>query len=181
MSAAEPAQRPRAVTVLGWVFLVVSVLYFLRSALNLMIFEVVQAAAPELILRLSVVSRPWVPEWMFRHSGAIYLCQAAVSAAVAVCAWGFLALKPWARRSLQIVCWLLLALDAGLAFFWVRLWTGFGERAAAFPSTSSRHGQMLYAGLFIFAGWAALVSLALFFMRSRAVRLAFAAPSSAAG
>lgn len=174
MSAAELSERPKAVTVIGWVFLVASLLYVLRSALNLIILEILQATAPELLLRLAVLSRPWVPEWLLRNTGAIYAGQVAFSIAVAYCAWGFLALKPWARRFLQVICLVLLAFDAGFAVFWLGLWTGAGGgRVAALPSTASRHGQILYSGLLVLATWAVLLGLALFFLQSAAVRGAF--------
>jgi hypothetical protein len=177
----EPSARPKAVSVLGWVFLVVSGLFFLRSALNLVAFEMLRWQAPELFDRVNVLARPWVPEFLLRHTGAVYLAQMAIAVAAALLAWGFLALKPWARRCLQALSWLLLALDAGFAAFWAKLWAGRGGEPGKFPPMSTHFGKLLYGGLLIFAVWAAVLGVVLFLLQSTAVRAAFERRSSEVG
>jgi hypothetical protein len=176
MSAAQPVERPRVVTILGWAFLVVSVLLFLRSAINFLIFEVLESQAGELLSRLSAAARPFVPEWMLRHASAIWAGQAVLAALVAATAWSFLSLKPWARLCLQGLCWAGLALLSCVATLWVRVWSAHGAAFAAAPSMASRHGQILYGGLAILGAWALLLGLALYFLRSAPVRLAFEPP-----
>jgi hypothetical protein len=174
MSTAQPVERPRTVTILGWTFLVVSVLLFLRSAINFLIFAVLESQASELLSRLNAAARPFVPEWMLQHVGAIWAGQAVLAGLVALTAWSFLSLKPWARLCLQGVCWVALALIACGATVWIRFWTAHG--AAALPPTAPRHGQILFGGLSILATWAVLLGVALYFLRSAAVRRAFEPP-----
>ena len=172
MSAAQPVERPRAVTILGWAFLVVSVLAFLRSAIDLLILEVLTSQAPELLSRLHSAARPFVPEWVLRHGDAIYAFEALLAVFVAVTAWSFLSLKPWGRLCLQAVCWAGLSFAACAATVWTRFWAAHGGGSA--PALAGpRHGQILYGGLSILAAWAVLLSLALYFLRSATVRLAF--------
>ena len=173
MSTAQPVERPRVVTILGWVFLVASVLLFLRSAINLLIFEVLKSEASELMATLSSSARPWVPPWMLENVVAIWAGQAVLAVFVGASAWSFLALRPWARISLQALCWAGLAFAAAAATFWTRFWGVHGSAASALPSAASRHGQILYLGLSIFAMWALLFGLALYLLRSATVRLAF--------
>jgi hypothetical protein len=173
MSAAQPVERPRAVTILGWAFLVVSVLAFLRSAINVLILAVLESQASELLSRLSAAAGPFVPEWMLRHAGAIWACQAVLAALVAATSWSFLSLKPWARLLLQGICWAGLSLVACAATLWTRVWTAHGAASSAVPSMALRHGRILYGGLSILAAWAVLLALALYFLRSATVRLAF--------
>lgn len=177
MSSAQPVERPRAVTILGWAFLVVSVLAFLRSAINFLIFAVLESQASELLSRLSAAAGPFVPEWVLRHVGAIWAGQAILAAFVAATAWSFLSLKPWARLCLQALCWTGLSVVACAATLWARFWVAHGAASATLPSTTSRHGQILLGGLSILAAWALLLGLALYFLRSATVRLAFEARS----
>jgi len=175
MSAAQPDERPRTVTILGWAFLVVAVLAFLRSAINLLILAVLESQASELLARLNAVARPWAPDWVLHHADAIYACQAALALLVGVSAWGLLALKPWARLALESLSWVLLSLDAAFAAIWIRIWTGGRVPVSpGLPSAASHHTQILYLGLAIFGIWAFLFGVTLYFLRSAPVRLAFA-------
>ena len=173
MSAAQPVERPRAVTILGWAFLVVSVLAFLRSAINVLILLVLESQASELLSRLSAAAGPFVPEWVLRHTRAIWAGQAVLAALVAAAAWSFLSLKPWARLCLQGLCWAGLSLVACVATLWTRVWTAHGAASTAIPQTATRHGQILTVGLSILGAWAVLLGLALYVLRSAPVRLAF--------
>ena len=137
MSTAQPVERPRTVTILGWTFLVVSVLLFLRSAINFLIFAVLESQASELLSRLNAAARPFVPEWMLQHVGAIWAGQAVLAGLVALTAWSFLSLKPWARLCLQGVCWVALALIACGATVWILL-DGARRRRPAADGASPR-------------------------------------------
>src|SRR5260370_33267587 len=84
----EEADRAKAVTVIGWIWLVVGGLYFLRSVVDLVMWKALQPAAPALLRE--VESRD--PEIrflhpLFEHLTASKIAQATAGVADGVCAY----------------------------------------------------------------------------------------------
>ena len=175
------AERPRAVTVIGWVWLVAAVLFLLRSLLDLVIWKMLQPAAPSLFAAAERQSpqmsflRP-----LFEHLTTVKIIEAVAAAAVVVVASQFLRLRAWARVAVQAVCWLTLGYVVSFAVLWVGIWTHMTAEPAGSPMSSSySHRTIGLVGgiavcLFFAAGLVAMIAL----LRSSRVRTAFNPPRS---
>jgi hypothetical protein len=134
MPAPEETSRPRAVTIIGWLWLVLGVLFLLRALVNMVLWKILQ---PDMLTFLDMFGD--VPEAqqkllrpLFEHLTTLQLAEAILSAAVIVIAIQFLRLRPWARAGMQTVCWVSLVSVMAFGAFWVWLW---GRVAAAVPPT----------------------------------------------
>ena len=174
-------ERPRAVTVIGRVWLVLGVLYLLRSLLNLISWKLLQMGAPGLLQSIAEDPRyGWLLRPLFRHLSAWFSAEAIASALAAFSAYELLRLRRWARIAMQGVCWAALtyvALFTGL-FAW--LWPKAAALKAAADPTFSEHsyGRILIAvsaaSLALGAGLAVMIAL----LRGSKVREVFrSAPS----
>ena len=170
----EETKRPTAVSVIGWLWLVVGVLLFGRSMLNVVLWKIAQAQSPELLQEYGQrAERLWILGQFFRHAVAINVLEGMFGAAAGLIAWGFLQLKSWARPALEAASWILLAfLSVGVAFFF-KYWPVLEALAPDPGLTSERRLRFVYgafgvAGLLI-AGTLVMLGL----LRSRGVRAAF--------
>src|SRR5262245_45568584 len=98
--------RPRAVTVVGWVWLIVAVLRCVDALVCVLVWKVggLDRGFPlfgfrseRLHIQLSGV------EFVMRHRVPILIAQAIVAGAVAWTAFELLRLTPWARPALRVV------------------------------------------------------------------------------
>lgn len=168
MSPEQEVERPRAVTVIGWIWIVFSAFVFLRSLVNILIWKLLQPAVPGLLGMMEAQSsetrllRP-----LLAHFTARMTVSAILSLAVGVTAWRLLRLRPWARVAIQAVCWFVLAYATAFACFWIVVWTR--ERG----DWGTPHAVGLAVGvvltLALAAGQIAMISM----LRSQKVRKAF--------
>jgi hypothetical protein len=178
ISEEEEIPRPAAVTVIGWIWLVLAVLSFLRSVVNLVVWNVIEPVVPSPLgagagpLPQSGFLRP-----LFEHFTAVQTILAVASIVVGFSAYALLRLRRWARILIQGVCWLGLGYVTVFACFWLVFWSKvFGRASFGAPSPSAQTHRLLllFAGLagsiVIGAGFAAMIAL----LRSRRVRAAFA-------
>jgi hypothetical protein len=162
--APEPAEeRPRAVTVVGWIFLVLSSLRFLEDVFGWVIWKL---GDPEPLLRFFLP--PGSPEdalalWALRYFPAVVTVQAILALCVAAISWNFLRLRPWARPALEIVCWIAVAIVTGIA----------GFLAFARAGTTERVALGLARAVFVLLLVDLLFAAAIATIRSRGVRAAF--------
>ena len=130
-----PAARPRSVTVVGTVFLVLASLRFLLDLLGWIVWKLGDAG-PVVAFFLPRGGRVLVPvDSVLRHFPTVLALQATVAACVAGISIGFLRLRPWARPALEFVAWIALAVitavAGALAFEWTRLAAGPEARSLA--------------------------------------------------
>jgi hypothetical protein len=174
MPEPEEAPRPQAVTVIGWVWLILGILFLLRAVVNIVLWKMLQ---PDMLAFLDAFGG--VPRQqqemlrpLFEHLAALQTGEAILSAAVAVVAIQLLRLRPWARAGMQAVCWLVLACVGAFGVFWVWL---CGSIAAAVPSSSmTAFGRIgLAAGLAVCLAVAAGLTVMIVLLASARVREAF--------
>jgi hypothetical protein len=181
ITQAEEPERPKAVTVIGWVWAVLGGVLALKALLNLVTWSILHSTAPALLKAFGeqFAHVPLV-QMILQHAGAVLASQASFWALVSFCAWNFLRLRPWARLAIQAVCCLGLVYAAGLLVFWVQLWrkTGLAMRD---PSLTESHRSLaLFAGIAACILLGSLFGLMLGFLQSSPLRKAFAKPSGQA-
>jgi len=123
--------RPRAVTVIGAVWLIFGVLRVLSGLLGLAIWRL--GGLQEMSARKGFFSElpgGWVLRLGFRHFGASLLLQIAVGIAIAISAYALLRLSPWARPVIEAFCWLGLTFVVCFAGMWVLFWTRVPQSVA---------------------------------------------------
>ena len=182
MSSREEPERPKAVTVIGRLAMVLAAISFFRSIANLILWSILEPAMPSLF-NLAVTQEPqtWFLQPPFRHYTAWETARAVLAAAVGVSAYFFLRLRPWARLAIQAVCWLVLAYAAAFAVFWARVWGRIFAEAVATRSLSVRsYGTVSFlvgvaVCMAVVAGLAVVISL----LRSSRVKAAFASARNA--
>lgn len=174
MSGPEETPRPRAVTVIGWLWLVLGFLFLARALVNMVVWKMLQ---PDFLAFVDAFGDVPTPQRrllrpLFDHLTALQAGEAVLSAAVIVIAIALLRLRPWARVGMQAVCWMVLVWVAAFGAFWVWLWQSV---AAAVPAShaSSFATIGLTVGLAVcLAGAAGLVAM-IASLRGPRVRSAF--------
>jgi uncharacterized membrane protein len=171
----QSSERPRAVTVIGRIWLVLAVLSVLRATGNLIVWTVLRPAVPSLIDALNdrdprtLFLRP-----IFEHFVVVNVLVLLASLAVAFCAWGLLRLRSWARPAVQTVSGLSLAYVVCFGLLWAWAWMRVPAESAA--SAHANPGLLLVAGLILSlilaAGFAAMIVS----LQSRRVRETFLPP-----
>lgn len=172
MPEIEEPVRPRAVTAIGWLWLVAAVLFLLRAVLNLVVWRILQPDMPGILaLDAEAATRLRFLRPVFEHLTEIQAAEAILSAAVIVLAIEFLQLREWARVGVQAVCWLALVYVAAFGSFWFWLWKRLVVAPHSLTGSSERIG--LIAGLaFCLAAAAGLVVM-IALLRSSRIRAAF--------
>jgi hypothetical protein len=182
MSEPDDRLRPRSVTVIGWLWLIVGVLVLCRTVVNIVVWEILK---PDLLSFLESFGE--VPERqqrflrpLFEHLTTIQAWEAIFSAAVILIAFQLLRLRSWARAAMEAVCWIVLVLVGLFGVFWVWLCGGV---AAASPSPSARSLETigLPLGLAVCLGAAVGLAVTIARLRSSRVRRAFGSSPPAAG
>lgn len=182
MSPDGETERPKAVTVIGRVWLVLAVLSLLRSLVNLVSWKLLQLGAPGLLRSIAEQSPySWFLRPLFQHLTVLISAQAVGSAAVGFSAYQLLRLRPWARVAVQAVCWFALALVASFTASWVWLWPRVFAEAATGPSSAAHSyanpvmSVIVAIGLALGTGLAVMIAM----LRGSKVREAFRSPSPA--
>ena len=130
----EAGELPKAVTVIGAVWLILGVLRFFGGLLGLILWKV--GGMKDLLAGpkpFSGLPMERVLRWAFRNFGVEVTVQMLVGLAVVVCAVGLLRRHPWARPAVETLCWLGLIFIFCFSVFWVFLWTNVLGAAAAEP------------------------------------------------
>jgi hypothetical protein len=171
----EGAERPKAVTIIGRLWLILAVLFLCKALVNLAIWEVLQPDAPSFIRdALAQTPRFRFARPLLTHITAVMTVQALWWVFVGVAAFGLLRLRPWARVAIMGVCSLLLVYSTGFEVFW----------AVVFPTLPARGGGAIafgtsYRTLALVAGLAAAAVLSagliwmIVLLRGPRVRAAF--------
>jgi hypothetical protein len=118
-------ERPRSVNVVGGVFLVLSSIRFLFDLIGWVVWKLGDPG-PVIAFFLPRGEHGLVPvDWVMAHFPTVVAVQGTIAACVAGISIQFLRLRPWARRALEVVAWMALAvtgtLGIGFAWVWARL------------------------------------------------------------
>jgi len=180
---ADGAERPRAVTIIGRLWLILAVLLFCKAVVNLAVWKVLQPDAPSLV-RDALANAPKLSflRPLLSHITAVMTVQALWWVFVGVAAVGLLRLRPWARVAMQGVCGFLLVYFLGIEMFWALVWPNLpsGNARGVALGASSR-AVALVAGLTVCAAASAGLIWMIVLLRGPRVRAAFAAEPAKAG
>jgi len=162
----EERERPRAVTVIGWTCLVLSLLRLVQDLFGWVVWKV--GGFSQTLSFFGMPRASGLPiDMLFKHFDTIVVVQAIFAAVVAYVAYGFLRMRPWGRLAMEVVCWsvlVLLATVAALLMVWShRNVTDASPRVAAAIALN-----LAIAGL--------LPGLVIWFLRRPSVRQAFERP-----
>jgi len=176
MAAEEESERPRAVTIIGWFWVVVAVLLLSKALVNLAIWSVLEPAAPQLFGRVMAETPGfWLVRPMLDHLKLMMTAQALWWIAVGISASGLLRLRPWARAAMEGVAWALVVYVILFSVFWLTIFSKMPLSSAGGRqlSGSAQRTLLLVGGL----GFSVVLTTALIAMilplRSAAVRQAF--------
>jgi hypothetical protein len=172
---AEGAERPRAVTVIGRLWLVLAVLFLCKAVVNLAIWTVLQSDAPSLIGEaLANAPKLSFMRPLLSHITAVIIGQGLWWIFVGVAAFGLLRLRPWARVAIQGVCGLLFVYFLGFETFWTVVWPTLPSQSArAVALGTSYRALALIASLSVGAAVGAGLIWMIFLLRAPRVRAAF--------
>jgi hypothetical protein len=170
-------ERPKAVTIIGRLWLVVAVFSLCKVLVNLAIWKVLQPDAPSLFGGVAAESPgQWLLRPLFGHLTMLMTAQALWWAAVGVSAFALLRLRPWARLAIQGVCCVLLVYAVGFGVFWGAVWPTLPARGAAITALGASYRTLaLIGGLTVCAGVSAGLIAMIVLLRAPGVRAAFRA------
>jgi hypothetical protein len=180
MTLESEVTRPKAVSVIGWIWLIFGGYLFFRGLLDIVIWKVIGPALPALTraLREQAADAPAVSV-LFQHTSWISAAKVVFGAFAFLSAWGLLLVRPFARRTMQVVAWLQLLYSACFAVFWSWLWPKVAASRAGEPTWRSDYGSL---GLVLGLGVCALLVAAMVWqiaaLRTARVRAAFDSPRS---
>ena len=172
---AEGAERPRAVTVIGRLWLVLAVLLLGKALVNLAVWTVIKPDAPNLI-RDALTNAPMLSFMrpLLSHITAVITVQALWWIFVGIAAFALLRLRPWARVAIQGVCGFLLFYSVAFEILWAVVWPTLPSRsAAAAPFGASYRTVALVAGVTVGVAAAAGLIWMIVLLRGPRVRAAF--------
>ena len=170
------AERPKAVTIIGRLWLVVAVFYLGKALVNLAVWRVLEPDAATLFGDITgQLPKLWFLRPLLAHLTALMAAQALWWAFVGIAAFSLLRLRPWARVAMQGVCWTQLVYFAGFGTLWATVWPTqpvSGESAPAFSAISNRT-VVFIGGLAVFAVAATGLITVIVLLRTPKVREAF--------
>jgi hypothetical protein len=171
----EGAGRPRPVTIIGRLWLVLAVLFLCKAIVNLAVWKVLQPDAPSLIGdALAEAPKLRVVRPLLTHITAVMTVQALWWIFVGVAAFGLLRLRPWARVAIQGVCCFLLVYATGFEVFWAVIWPTLpAQNASAIAFGTSYRTLALVGGLTVCAAVSAGLIWIIILLRGPRVRAAF--------
>jgi hypothetical protein len=173
----EGAERPRAVTVIGRLWLIVAVLLLGKALVNLAVWTVLKPDAPSFIKdALAQTPRFRLVRPLFAHLTTVMMTQALWWIFVGIAAFALLGLRPWARVAIQWVCYFLLVYSVAFEIFWAAVWPTLpAGSAGAMTLEASYRTVALVAGLTVGAAAAAGLIWMIVLLRGPRVRAAFGA------
>jgi len=116
-------KRSTSITVIGWIFLVSSILMIFSGGLGFIAFSFMKQLAEEMPpLSDELPNQFQIMRIIFQNFGIIALLQVALATFVLMASIHFLQLRKWARNALEIITWLGLFYIVGFGIFWVVSW-----------------------------------------------------------
>lgn len=180
---AEGSERPKAVTIIGRLWLVLAVVFLCKAVVNLAIWTVLQPDAPSLV-REALANAPMLSfaRPLLSHITAVITVQALWWVFVGIAAFCLLRLRPWARVAIQGICGFLLLYFLLFETFWAVVWPKLPSQSARAVALGTSYKTLaLVAGLSVGAGVCAGLIWMIVLLRAPRVRAAFQkGPSSLA-
>jgi hypothetical protein len=175
----EAEGRPKAVTVIGRLWMVLAVFCLCKALVNLAVWKVLEPDAPSLFGDVAAQA-PGVPflRPLLAHLTALMTAQALWWAFVGIAAFGLLRIRPWARLAIQGVCSALLVYVCAVAFgvFWSVVSPTLPARGAGAIAFGTSHRMLaLVGGLTVVAAASAGLIWMIVLLRTPRVRAAFRA------
>jgi hypothetical protein len=174
----EPAaKKPTSVTVIGWIFIVVSGLMLLSGAMGLVSFSLMKKMSggefPPMVEGMPGAFK--ASAFMFKHFGLIAFLQILFAGFSLFAGIQFLRLRSWARTALEVIAWLGLTYIIGFGIFWIISWVSItsaipAEGAAAPPAAFNIIGAIM--GAVVIAIFAVPAIVIIIFLRKPEVRRA---------
>ncbi len=177
MDAPAP-ERPRAVTVIGWTWLVIALIRAGNGLLGCFVwrFGGLDQGIPFLPLDSLKAARALGADVVVRHGSTIFAIQIVVASSVAYLAWSLLQMKPWARRVMIAVAAVGVLATLAISAFAAAV-TLAAAREAVSGAAEARVAGLAVAvvigivGLLLFGG-------TIYVLRRGDVRAAFGPPAA---
>jgi hypothetical protein len=178
MDAPAP-ERPRAVTVVGWTWLVIALIRAGNGLLGCFVwrFGGLDQGIPFLPLDSLKAARALGADEVLRHGSTLFAIQIVVASSVAYLAWSLLRLKPWARRVMIAVACLGVLATLAISAFVVAVTLAAAREASTAEAAQARLAGCAAAvvigivGLLLFGG-------TIYLLRRGDVRAAFGPPAA---
>lgn len=168
-------KRPTSITVIGWIFLVSSILMIFSGGLCFIAFSFMKQIAEEMPpISDELPNQFQILRIIFQNFGIIALLQVALAIFVLMASIHFLQLRKWARTALEIITWLGLVYVVGFGIFWVVSWIAITsnipvtEGASGPPPMFDIIGAIM--GSIVAAVWAVPLIVVIYFLRGRTIR-----------
>jgi hypothetical protein len=173
---ATPRERPRAVTIVGWIWLVAATLRFLNGLLGLLVWKVggLDRGLPFLApwsgpLKIRMIGL----DIMMRHAAPILALQVLVAAALGYAAFELLRQKAWAKSVVVTASWIGIAVMAGVG---ACVYASMAQAALESPESANEIRMAgVAAGVFVALLGALFFGGTIFLLRRPDVRRSFEA------
>ncbi len=164
--------RPRIVTVIGWVWLVVGAQRCAVGLLGLLVWKV--GGARDLVPFVASHA-PVAIDASVRYATEIMVAQTLAAGFLAYAAFELLRLKRWAKTTIEVASWIGVALSVGTGVF---VYATTARVAAATPEAAETIRIVgVAAGLGVAVVGAVLFAATIFLLRRPAVAAAFETPA----
>jgi hypothetical protein len=168
-------KRPTAITVIGWIFLVSSILMILSGGLGFIAFSFMNQMAEEMPpIPEELLNQFQILRIIFQNFGIIALLQVALAIFVLMASIHFLKLRKWARNAVEIVAWLGLLYVVGFGIFWVVSWITItsnipvSEAPSGPPPMFNIIGAIM--GCVVTVVWAVPLIIIIIFLRGKTIK-----------
>lgn len=169
-------ERPTAVTIIGWVFIVSGALALTAAVMGLAAWWAVPPPRSARLLQpppdapLPIV---WVSA-LLDVFGGLATAQGAAGAVAMIAGAQFLRLRRWTRPVLEALAWLALVFVVGFGLVWVSTWISVTARMPDTGGVPQRIFTMMgvMMGLGTAVVWGLLLAVIIMLLRSAAVRRA---------
>ncbi len=168
-------KRPTAITVIGWIFLVSSILMILSGGLGFIAFSFMKQMAEEMPPISEELPKQFqILRIIFQNFGIIALLQVALAIFVLMTSIYFLQLRKWARAALEIITWLGLFSVVGFGIFWVVSWITITSNipVSEVPSGPPPMFNIIGAimGCVVTVVWAVPLIIIIIFLRGKTIK-----------
>ena len=174
MEAVAVPARPRAVTILGWIWLVVAALQLLEGVIGLVVWKVggLEEGLPLIGLQLKDGGVQLAySQSAFRYALPVLLARVFLAGLAVWASFEFLRLKRWARRAMQAVSTLGILAAIGIGLYVYRSTVGLMGLEGVDPSEVRLAGAA--AGAIVIVLGTAFFGMTLYALHRRDVRGAF--------
>lgn len=158
-------KKPTSVTVIGWIFIAITILMVLTGAMGFMAFRLLQQKEV-----LMTKDTPILFKLIFQYSYILAFLQIIFAIFVMIASIQFLKLRPWARTALEIISWLSLVYVIIVSIFCV-VKTGMILSSPGAESTSCMFNILgVVAVILVTIVWAIPLIVIIKFLRGTTIK-----------